>query len=146
MSEYALLTEQLRAVNKGIFALVNQAAQEFGLSVAAKMIMGQLCECPGSTVSQLSRELGLAKSHVSTTVEQLVVDGLVEKCSDQSDHRLVRLFLTPRASAQFSAIDRHVEEHLQAALSGVPADQIQAMLAGLYALRNALSERANNTL
>lgn len=141
---YSQLMALLRSVNKGIFELADEASREFGLGLTAKITMGRLCDQPGCTISQLARQLGLAKSHVSTTVEQLVAAGLVEKRSDSCDHRLVRIFPTSRSMAHFTAIDQQVERHLHAALSAIPAEQIDAMIAGLEALRATLSVRRSS--
>lgn len=136
---HELLMELLRDVNKRIFELVHQASGSPGLGVARMMIMGQLAEHPGSTISELARAIGLAKSHVSTTVEHLARRGWIEKRTDDHDLRLVRIFPTKRSAEQLEVIDVAVRQRINSALSALPEQQVDNMLLGLQALRAILT-------
>lgn len=137
---HELLMELLREVNKRIFDLVQQEAGTLGLGKAHMMIMGELAERPGSTISELARAVGLAKSHVSNTVEHLTRRGWLEKRADDHDLRLVRIFPTKRSKEQFQVIDAAVRQRMNAALSAIPEQQVSDLLLGLTTLRAVLSD------
>lgn len=137
---HELLMELLREVNKRIFDLVHREAGSPGVGAAHMMIMGELVEHPGSSISELARAVGLAKSHVSTTVEHLTRRDWLEKRADEHDLRLVRIFPTRRSLEQFQVIDAAVRQRMNRALSAMPGEQVDSMLDGLAALRLILAE------
>lgn len=51
----------------------------------------------GLPISEVAARSGLAKSSMTTIVRGLLQDGLVRLDKDPSDHRVKRLYLTPRA-------------------------------------------------
>ena len=51
----------------------------------------------GLPISEVGQRAGLAKSSMTTIVRGLVRDGFVRLDRDPSDHRVKRLYLTPRA-------------------------------------------------
>ncbi len=60
-------------------------------------VLGPLFEEDGLPISELAARTGLAKSSMTTIVRGLVRDGFVRLDRDPSDHRVKRLYLTPRA-------------------------------------------------
>lgn len=83
------------------------------------MLLRHIRREPGVTVSELARQIGTVKSHVSNIVDQLVHDGLVEKRIDESDRRLVRLYTTSRSDEtvhqlieQAASSWEHIMQHL----------------------------------
>lgn len=60
-------------------------------------VLWPLFEEDGLPISEIGARAGLAKSSMTTIVKGLVEDGLVRLDRDPSDHRVKRLYLTPRA-------------------------------------------------
>lgn len=60
-------------------------------------VLWPLFEEDGLPISELGARTGLAKSSMTTIVRGLVGDDLVRLDRDPSDHRVKRLYLTPRA-------------------------------------------------
>ena len=84
-------------VNRQMHALLRRAGKDHDLPPFSFFLLRHIEEEPGTTLSELARRVGAAKSHTSTLVEHLVREGFVEKRSDPSDHRVVRLHATERA-------------------------------------------------
>lgn len=61
------------------------------------LVLLPLFEADGLPISELGARAGLAKSSMTTIVRALVQDGFVRLDRDPSDHRVKRLYLTPRA-------------------------------------------------
>lgn len=86
-----------RHVHRQMLALLRRAGKEYDLPPFSLILLRHIEEEPGTTLSDLARRVGAAKSHTSTIVDQLVQEGYVEKRSDPADQRLVRLHMTPEA-------------------------------------------------
>ncbi|MBO2521925.1 MAG: hypothetical protein CW345_09035 [Firmicutes bacterium] len=93
-----------RHVNREMRALMLRAGKEYELPPFSFMLLRHIKEEPGVTLSELARRVGAAKSHISTTVEHLVKEGYVEKRSDPSDQRVVRLHVTEAARSFFASL------------------------------------------
>src|SRR5690606_39702393 len=69
-----------------------------------RMRLRQISAGPGVTLSELARRVGAYKSLITTTVEHLVKEGYVEKRSDPSDQRVVRLHVTEAARSFLASL------------------------------------------
>lgn len=90
---------------------------------------------PGSTVSHVAGELGLAPNTVSTLVSRLVADGRLVREPDPADRRVGRLRLPPQAQAEADAVRARRRSVLAGALSELDPVQVADLQAGLVALR-----------
>src|SRR5690606_41002054 len=61
-----------RHVNREMRGLLHRAGREFEMPPFSFMLLRHIKEEPGITLSELARRVGAAKSHTSTTIEQLV--------------------------------------------------------------------------
>lgn len=64
-----------------------------------------LFETDGRPISEVGEQAGLAKSTMTTVVRSLRRDGLVTVEKDDDDHRVRRLWLTPRARRLEEVLD-----------------------------------------
>lgn len=74
-----------------------EAAGFAGVTVTTCQVLWPLFEEDGLPISEVGQRADLAKSSMTTIVRGLVKDGLVRMAEDSSDHRIKRLYLTPRA-------------------------------------------------
>jgi DNA-binding MarR family transcriptional regulator len=139
------LDELLRDVNRGIFAVAKTIIHHQGLSAPGMRAMGHVMESPGITVSELARERGFAKSHVSNAVESMVEAGFIEKRADPDDQRLVRLYPTRMAQEHFETMHAAVHERLTKVLAVLSDDQMRAVIEGLTILRAALRQEITSS-
>lgn len=130
-----------RHVNRRMRELIHRVGKETQLPPFSFMLLRRIKEEPGVTLSELSRRVGAAKSHTSTTVEQLVRDGYVEKRSDPSDQRVIRLHMTEAGRRFFASLGDRAQGVWTLVLSEFDGD-IQDVADFLDALLAAL-ERAN---
>ncbi len=132
----------LRSVSRRLFGLARSVAQEHGLSHSSIAVMRQLHRTPGTTVSEMARQTGLAKSHISTTVESLAETGILEKRRDTKDQRLLRIYLTGKATTHFEDVHKTVRARLADVASTLDREQLDAIVIGLEALEQALARHA----
>ncbi len=51
---------------------------------------------PGCKMSDLSEKLEVTLGNVTSLIDRLIKEGLVKRCEDESDRRIVRVELTPK--------------------------------------------------
>ena len=120
--------------------LLRQLTVETGLSGAQFEVLRELALADGrSTVSALSRELGVDPAAVSRLVASLDQLGLVSRVKDDRDGRRRPIVLTEDGSRLMAAF--HVEAHKRE--SGLTAaldpQSIETTMEVLHALRDALA-------
>ena len=132
------LTELLRSVNKELMTVAESVMRHHGVVRRDLLVVKLAGECPGITVSQIARKTGMAKSHISRTVDGLTQAGVLEKHPDPSDRRLIRVYVTGQAEAHFKEAQELIKERLADALGDLPPDQMESIVDGLRVLRSAL--------
>lgn len=93
-----------RRVNRHLRDLMRAAAGDSCLPPLTLPVLHRIESHPGITVSELARQVGTVKSHVSKLIDQFSKDGYVEKHSDPADQRVIRLYLTAAGA-------RLIQEH-----------------------------------
>lgn len=131
----------LKAVNMGMFEISHRVFEEYGFPHAGMAIIGQVGNAPGSTVSEVARRTGFAKSNVSKTVDLLVGQGFLEKRNDANDQRLVRLYLTEEAHSQLCEMRAIMDQRLSKVLSVLPREKVDCLLDALSMLKEALEHK-----
>lgn len=140
--QLTILEALLRDVNRGLFEMARRIKQQTGLPPLSMRVIGSILSVPGTTVSEIARQTGLAKSHVSQTVARLSELGFVEKRPDPADQRLVRIYPTATAREPLMQMRRAMREQLSTALGVISEGQGTAVIDGLRVLKEAL-DRCN---
>jgi len=137
-------SERLMVLLKGISDFLHDIAvqtwQEYGLTPPAAILLFHIHRNPGATVSGLSRTAGLAKSHVSKTVETLVAGGFIERLKDPRDQRLVRLHATAKAETQFQEMWTETRMRLYRAVEALGDERLMEITAGLEDLMTTIEK------
>lgn len=137
--EHELLVDLLHDVNRRMAELVREVFRGREIPVAFRAVGAVLTSEPGVTVSELARRTGMAKSHISNTVEELCRLGWVEKRADPRDQRRLRLYLTPAAvEHRWQQVREAVRERLAEVVAEIPDEKAAALIDGLQTLRAAL--------
>lgn len=90
------LARQLREV-----ALrASQNNQDLPLSASELMIVEHVARFPGSTVTAIARDTGLAQSRVSTVVRDLAKAHVFDCVKDEADRRQTHVQLAPQVAVQ----------------------------------------------
>lgn len=134
-----------RHVNRQMHELFRSTVQQYDLPPVAYLVLRHIQKEPGINVSQLARRLGIAKSHVSNTTEHLAREGFVEKRSDPSDQRILRLYLSESAQGRLDEMGNRSQAVWTLVFEEFPEDDLQDMARLLRLLLPAL-ERANEKL
>jgi len=78
----------------------SQDNQDLPLSASELMVVEHVARHPGSTITAIARETGLAQSRVSTVVRQLAKERVFDCGKDDADRRQTHVRLSPQAAVQ----------------------------------------------
>lgn len=135
-----MFVDLLRTANHGLLNIVREAWHKYPFPPSGMVIMAEVMRNPGSSVSQVARDTGFAKSHVSKTVDILASQGFVEKRQDPSDQRVIRLYATEQLRLRFQEVKESIENRLAEVLTGIPKSKLDDLVEGLELLNKALEE------
>ncbi|MGD0999048.1 MAG: MarR family transcriptional regulator [Thermoleophilia bacterium] len=119
--------------------LLRRLTVETGLSGAQFEVLRELALADGrSTVSALSRELGVDPAAVSRLVASLEQLGLVSRVSDDRDGRRRPVVLTQDGSRLMIAFHAKAHERESALTAALDPQSVETAMQVLHALRDAL--------
>lgn len=127
-----------RAVNREMHERFRSAFRGSNLNFGALIPLRHIYKQPGVTVSELARQAGVVKSHVSKLVDQLVKEGYVEKRSDPADQRLLRVYVTPKGTAVMTEMEARATTAWSAIMDVLNEDELAEVERGLRTLTAAL--------
>jgi DNA-binding MarR family transcriptional regulator len=96
----------ISSVSRTLKTAVERRLIEHGVYAGQHTILGCLWDQDGLTPGQLARRLGLETPTVTRTVQRMSAAGLVTRCGDDTDRRLVRVWLTPKGNSLRRIIPR----------------------------------------
>jgi DNA-binding MarR family transcriptional regulator len=136
--EQEKLIQLLHKVNHELGERVSKVFDQYHMSPGAVSIIRYINTVPGITISAISRQLNIAKSHVSNVIVKLIQEKLVEKQSDPNDHRIYKVFLTAEGEAFLDEIKMSMRDGVQDVIDELPENRIQLLIDGLQELERAL--------
>lgn len=136
------ISQLWRHVNRQMRELIRSTVKEPHLPVLSFLLLRHIQDEPGITLSELARRVGTAKSHTSTMVEQLLQEGHIEKRSDPSDQRVLKLYLTEGATRCLEGMGDRAQEAWRIVIQELPEGEFEEVERFLRTLLSAL-ERAN---
>ena len=113
-------------------------AERSGLTGPQVTVMASLVSRGPSTVTELSRNVGMSHSTASGIVDRLQTRGLVRRTRDATDRRRTRITVTEKVTRYVRQIEGGPSGRLAAALEGASAGQRRAVRNGLRVLRELL--------
>jgi DNA-binding MarR family transcriptional regulator len=110
---------------------INAGYRSAGMSMARLQVLHALAESGPTRIGELSEHLDVAARTMTSTVEGLARDGLVERTPDPTDGRAVLVAVTPRGEASFAeaiGIRNEMFDEVFARLDPGERDQLAALL------------------
>ncbi len=99
-----------------------------GLTKAQVDIIMRLSLCGTSSMTQIADDLAVSKEHVTRAMASLVERGLVEKCKNEENHRVVEARLTNEGDALATSIRLRSIEQLNKKLASISPEDRQLLL------------------
>ena len=86
----------LKSTMKRVERHIIKGLDEFGVNMAQSFVLFCLLDNDGSTLSEIGNRAQIENSSLTTMVDKLERDGLVERRLSTEDRRVIRLYLTEK--------------------------------------------------
>lgn len=103
----------------------NQLMEHLHLSQSELLFFSSLDQCTGLSSPELARNMGLSPSRISRVIENLVVDGYLDRNIDKTDRRAITLCLTESGKKIRSEITKNRQECEARLLTVLPESDIE---------------------
>jgi DNA-binding MarR family transcriptional regulator len=133
----------VRALRRDLFRNPAEDAESAGLTGPQVSVMACLVRGGATTLTDLSRSLGMTHSTASGIVDRLQARGLVRRAPDPDDQRRTRLVVTDKVTRYVEELQAGPSGRVAAALSKVTPAERDAIRRGLKLLAKLLSEEAS---
>ncbi|MDD1725220.1 MAG: MarR family transcriptional regulator, partial [Methanospirillum sp.] len=98
-----------------------------GLHDAQIRLLFQLHMVQMMPMSVLGKNLYISKSHMTTLVDSLIKDGLVERHPDPNDRRVINVSITEEGREKLSSIEEIIRKQLKTIISGLSTPHLQIL-------------------
>ena len=142
MSQADALVDLVYEFSRTISKQWKDVFREKGLAPAPLLILRQIYQEPGLTVSEIARRTQTAKSHVSRTIEALSRQGYVEKRPDPGDHRVLRIHPNFVVATGLDPLRTEIRRRLAERLKELPEEQISSLISAIRTLQAFLKEES----
>ncbi|MDT3699784.1 MAG: MarR family transcriptional regulator [Thermincola sp.] len=102
-NEAAAVTQHLLNVYRQLYNRYNEFAAQFDLTATQLASLDKLSISDGMTVGELGQIIGIERSSATGFVNRMVAKKLIVKYQDQTDKRLMRIYLTTNAKKKLEA-------------------------------------------
>lgn len=142
LTSSGLLTASLGPIARKWRRAVDATLMPFGLSEANAAPLVHISRSGGGmTQTELADLIGIGGPGLVRILDSLVGAGLVDRYPDPDDKRLKRLKLTPRGAELVGQVEQAVDDLRASIVSGPGAAQIEACIAVIGHMSNALDAR-----
>lgn len=136
--KHIFLITKLQEVNRLIHEYIAGILSHHKLPVTTMIIIREIKNEPGISISELSRRTGIAKSHISNIIRKLHEENWIEKRHDVSDHRIQQLFLSQLASEHLESARADLKLRVADLLSEIPETRTEELIKGLQEIQDLL--------
>jgi len=146
LSESDKLREIIRILERKLGILDDLQSSCCGVTFAqchAIVEIGRASECSSAqsiSLNDLAEILGLDKSTMSRTINNLVNNGLVERAIDPEDRRYLAIKLTENGMQSFREIELEMERYFTRIYQAIPVSKRDQVIESLLILLQALNE------
>jgi MarR family transcriptional regulator, organic hydroperoxide resistance regulator len=133
------IVAHVRALRRDLLCASADDIARSGLTGPQVSVMAYLVTKGPTTVTELSRELGIGHSTVSGIVDRLQARGLVQRVQDDADRRYTRISVTEKVDRYIENMEVGAFGRLATALGNATSEQRRTICDGLALLRQLLS-------
>lgn len=133
-----ILRELIRILVRDLGVLEKSDATCCGVSIAQCHAIVEIGREGKISLVDLANMLGLDKSTMSRTINNLVESGLVLRDLDMENRRYVSIQLTEKGISVFKNIEETMEEYYKSIFNTIPEDKRSQVLESLQLLKEAV--------
>lgn len=128
------LRECLRLLVRKLGMLERGEASCCSLTLAQCHTLTEVGRAGSIALSDLAETLGLDKSTVSRSVDNLAGEGLISRTPDPHDRRAVTLSLSKQGEAMYSDIETRMTAYFTIVINNLPAEEREQVVRSLELL------------
>lgn len=139
IEDHLMLSEELASVFyqivRLVFVLDNSLLQD--LSITHTRLLRTISDEPGKKVADLAQVMGLSISRMSRMLTSMTNQGLIDRETDPSDKRIVRIYLKDIAKDAFIQREKQRIERMNACLTHMSHDNALRLIESLHLMKRA---------
>lgn len=97
------------------------------LNPGSLYVLGVLVRHETLSMSEIGCKLSMPKPHITSLVDKLIVEEMVERLYDPNDRRIVNVRITEKGLADFNAIKFEISQELRHDLELLAKDEIEIL-------------------
>jgi DNA-binding MarR family transcriptional regulator len=90
-------------------------------------LLGVLAHHGILSMTEIGCHLSIPKPHVTSLIDKLISENLVERLDDPTDRRIVKIKITEKGIEEFNSVKLEVTQNLRQKLQLLEADKIQIL-------------------
>jgi len=134
------LRELIRILVRNLDVLEKSDASCCGVTITQCHAIVEIGRMKKVSLVDLAELLGLDKSTMSRTINNLVEDGLVNRDLDSENRRYVSIQLTNKGTEVFNNIEESMDSYYSSIFSSIPENKRSQVLESLKLLTAAVKE------
>lgn len=134
------LREMIRILVRNLGVLEKSDASCCGVTISQCHAIVEIGRCEKISLIELADLLGLEKSTMSRTINNLVESNLVVRDIDAENRRYVTIQLTSDGLDVFNNIEKSMEQYYKGIFSLIPENKRSQVLESLQLLTNAVKD------
>ncbi|HVM63296.1 MAG TPA: MarR family transcriptional regulator [Acidimicrobiales bacterium] len=134
------LTKRLTFLGRAIRDQFSARLAEYGCTISTWAVLSHVHANEGLSQAQIAALIGIEGPTLARHLDRLCAEGLVSRCRDDHDRRIVRVHLTPRGEQrweQLKDVRTRFDDHLTRDLTD---EQKAALDAAIDAMHRALED------
>lgn len=136
------LGKKMSHVNRQIHRCINARVDQFGITGLQSHIINHIQKNRDRDIYQkdIEEEFDIRRSSVTSVLQTMEKNGLIERVSVEQDARLKKIVLTPKAIKLASAIKKSIHEFENQLAEGITDDEIETFLTVLNKITNNMND------
>lgn len=119
---------KLMELNRRIMRKLKQNLNEMGFAWNQYNVMKNIHPGESITLSELSEKVSKKNSNVTSIVDFLEERGIIRRCPDDRDRRVIRVELTEEGEKIREQVIKHHEEYVQSLYHSLDEDEVHDFL------------------
>lgn len=133
-----VLREKIRLLVRKLEFLNKSEASCCGITLSQCYTLVEVGRAQRLSLNELSELLGLEKSTMSRTIENMVSSGLVEREIDPKDRRYVEIKLTDKGIHAYAEIESNMETFFKSVIENIPEEKRDQVVESMEYLLKAI--------
>ena len=90
------------------------------------------------SLTNIGKKLRVSKSQITSRMDELVSEGLIERVHDENDRRMIRVKLTSNGKDFIENNGKYFNEHLKELLSNLSLDEVEELNKSIMTIKHVV--------